>query len=263
MEQNLVVWTENESKQTEQNLFNDPANEQLMAMLYSGAGNVLDVMLEFKQLMFAASAAMKIVKTKLEILDTEFQMTHNRDPIHMIQTRLKTQASIMEKLTRKGLEPTTANMEAYVSDIAGVRVICRYMDDIYTVEQLLMQHDDISLLERKDYISTPKASGYRSLHLIVQVPVFLPDGVRNTKVEIQLRTIAMDFWASLEHEIRYKKGQQDQTELLSRLEACAEVIARTDVEMQAIRMQSDQMHKPDAQKDVLLEKLRRMEVSLK
>ena len=131
MEQNLVVWTENESKQTEQNLFNDPANEQLMAMLYSGAGNVLDVMLEFKQLMFAASAAMKIVKTKLEILDTEFQMTHNRDPIHMIQTRLKTQASIMEKLTRKGLEPTTANMEAYVSDIAGVRVICRYMDDIY------------------------------------------------------------------------------------------------------------------------------------
>ena len=174
---------------------------RLMQMLLKGANNVLDVMLDYKQLMFAASAAMKIVKTKLEILDTEFKMTHNRDPIHSIQTRLKSQASILEKMAKRGIEPTTENMERYVSDLAGARVICGYVDDIYTIEHLLAEQEDLEILERKDYIVSPKKSGYRSLQLILQVPVFLPGGIRKTKVEVQLRTIGMDFWAALEHEI--------------------------------------------------------------
>ena len=234
---------------------------RLMQMLLKGANNVLDVMLDYKQLMFAASAAMKIVKTKLEILDTEFKMTHNRDPIHSIQTRLKSQASILEKMAKRGIEPTTENMERYISDLAGVRVICGYVDDIYTVEQLLAEHEDIQILERKDYILSPKKSGYRSLHLIVQVPVFLPGGMRKTKVEIQLRTIGMDFWASLEHEIRYKKNL-DNHALLERLENCAEVIARTDQELQSIRRQMDAHEEEPKEMEQILEKLRRFDVPL-
>ncbi|MBQ6564921.1 MAG: GTP pyrophosphokinase family protein [Clostridiales bacterium] len=234
---------------------------KLMRLLMKGANNVLDVMLDYKQLMFAESSAMKIIRTKLEILDTEFKMTHNRDPIHSIQTRLKSQASILQKMSRRGIEPTTENMERYISDIAGVRVICGYMDDIYTVEKLLIEHEDIELLERKDYILSPKPSGYRSLHLIVQVPVFLPGGVRKTKVEVQLRTIAMDFWASLEHEIRYKKDL-DNKALLKRLETCAEVIARTDEEMQAIRVQMEAQENPTKEMEQILEKLRRFDVPL-
>ena len=248
----------------DQDTMTDPIQDpRFMAMLMKGANNVLDVMLDYKQLMFAASSAMKILRTKLEILNTEFQMTHKRNPIHSIQTRLKSQTSILEKLGKKGLEPTTENMERYVSDIAGVRVICGYMDDLYTVEKLLLEHSDIQLLERKDYIVSPKPSGYRSLHLIVEVPVFLPGGVRKTKVEIQLRTIAMDFWATLEHEIRYKKNL-DNHALLKRLEACAEVIAGTDAEMQAIRMQMEAQGSEDEKEEmeVILEKLRRFDVPL-
>lgn len=251
-----------ELKLWENGTVSDQAQDpQLMALLLNGANNVLDVMLDYKQLMFAASSAMKIIRTKLEILDTEFKMTHNRDPIHAIQTRLKSQASILKKMSRRGIEPSTENMERYISDIAGVRVICGYMDDIYTVEKLLVEHEDIELLERKDYILSPKPSGYRSLHLIVQVPVFLPGGVRKTKVEIQLRTIAMDFWASLEHEIRYKKDL-DNDVLLKRLEACAEIIAKTDQEMQAIRVQMEEQENPQKEMEQLLEKLRRFDVPL-
>ena len=234
---------------------------RLMQMLLKGANNVLDVMLDYKQLMFAASAAMKIVKTKLEILDTEFKMTHNRDPIHSIQTRLKSQASILEKMAKRGIEPTTENMERYVSDLAGVRVICGYVDDIYTIEHLLAEQEDLEILERKDYIVSPKKSGYRSLHLILQVPVFLPGGIRKTKVEVQLRTIGMDFWAALEHEIRYKKNLDNEM-LLKRLESCAEVIARTDQEMQSIRTEMEAHENQQKDMELILEKLRRFDVPL-
>ncbi len=236
-------------------------NEQLMGMLMVGANNVLDVMLEYKQLMFSCSSAMKIVRTKLEILDNQFKMTYNRNPILTIKTRLKSQTSILEKLARKKIQPSTRNMENYVSDIAGVRVICGYIDDIYKVEELLLKQEDIHLLERKDYISDPKPSGYRSVHLIVSVPVFLPEGVRNPKVEIQLRTIAMDFWATLEHEIRYKKDM-DNTELLRRLEQCAESINQNDLEMQSIRKTMEETQSPREEVDILMEKLRRFDVPL-
>ena len=240
-------------------VFDFEPSEQLMSLLMAGANNVLDVMLGYKQLMFACSSAMKIVRTKLEILDNQFQMTYNRNPIISIKTRLKSQTSILEKLARKGEKPTTENMEQHVSDIAGVRVICGYIDDIFKVEELLLNQEDIHLLERKDYITQPKPSGYRSLHLIVEVPVFLPDGVRNTKVEIQLRTIAMDFWATLEHEIRYKKDI-DNTELLRRLESCADAINQNDLEMQSIRMAMDQVKEPQEDMDILMDKLRKIDV---
>ena len=236
-------------------------SEDLMRMLMAGASNILDVMLRYKQLMFACSSAMKIVRTKLEILDNQFQMTYNRNPIINIKTRLKSQTSILEKLARKGERPTTENMEKHVSDIAGVRVICGYSDDIFKVEELLLSQQDFRLLERKDYINHPKPSGYRSLHLIVSVPVFLPEGRRDTKVEIQLRTLAMDFWATLEHEIRYKKDL-DNADLLRRLEQCAEAIHATDMEMQQIRMAMETSQTPREEADILMEKLRRMDIPL-
>ncbi len=241
-------------------LFDFEPNEQLMSVLMAGANNVLDAMLGYKQLMFACSSAMKIVRTKFEILDTQFQMTYNRNPITAIRTRLKSQTSMLEKLARKGERPSAENIEK-MSDIAGVRVICCYIDDIFKVEELFLRQEDVQLLERKDYISNPKPSGYRSLHLIVTVPVFLPEGVRKTKVEIQLRTIAMDFWATLEHEIQYKKDRNN-ADLLKRLEQCAQAIHQNDMEMQAIRMELDQEKQVHEDVDILMEKLRRIDVPI-
>ena len=242
-------------------MFDFEPNEQLMSVLMAGANNVLDVMLSYRQLMLASSSAMKIVRTKFEILDTQFQMTYNRSPITAIRSRLKSQTSMLEKLARKGAAPSTENIEKYVSDLAGVRVICCYIDDIYKVEELFMQQEDVHLLERKDYIANPKQSGYRSLHLIVTVPVFLSDRVQNTKVEIQLRTIAMDFWATLEHEIRYKKDL-DNADLLRRLETCAQAIHQNDLEMQAIRMEMDAVDRPKEDVEILMDKLRKMDVPI-
>ena len=148
-------------------------------------------------------AAIRQVKAKLENLDAEFQMQHRRNPIHHMQTRLKSLQSIVEKLQRKGLPVTMTSAATNLTDIAGVRVICSYLDDIYTVARLLLQQDDVKLLRTRDYIREPKPNGYRSLHLIIQVPVYLSEGKLLVPVEVQIRTIAMDFWATLEHQLRY------------------------------------------------------------
>lgn len=179
-------------------------------------------------------AAIKEVTTKLEILDEEFRVSHEYNPIHHIESRLKTPKSILKKLERKQLSQTEEAMQEHIHDIAGVRVICNYIEDIYTISKLLIEQSDIVLLRKRDYISHPKENGYRSLHLLVSVPVFLSQGVQPVKVEVQIRTIAMDFWASLEHHLKYKAEDEISEDLRCRLKQSAERISEIDTEMQAI-----------------------------
>ena len=191
----------------------------------------------WKTVMFLYQSALKEVGTKLEILNDEFQHVHQYNPIEHIKTRVKTAESIVKKLKRYGYETSIENMVKYINDIAGVRVVCSFPEDIYLLADCLLRQDDIRLVEKKDYIQKPKESGYRSLHLIVAVPIFLQNEKREMKVEVQLRTIAMDFWASLEHKVRYKKNvpPEEAEQLAQELSECAEVSAALDRRMQDIR----------------------------
>jgi len=183
------------------------------------------------------NAAIREISTKLEILDEEFHIRYNHNPIHHMESRLKSPTSIAAKLKRKGQPVSVAAAQEHLLDIAGVRVICCYMEDIYKIAEVLLKQDDITLLRKRDYISSPKENGYRSLHLVVQVPVFLSDSRREVPVEIQIRTVAMDFWASLEHQLHYK-GEKDMPEnLVKELKECAEAIAEIDLKMEKIYRQ--------------------------
>nr|WP_148206776.1 GTP pyrophosphokinase family protein [Desulfitobacterium hafniense] len=183
------------------------------------------------------SAAIREVSTKLEILDDEFQVKFAHNPIHHMESRLKQPQSIREKLLRKGLTPDMKLATEHITDIAGIRVICYYINDIYTIAEVLLKQDDITLIKRSDYIENPKSNGYRSLHLVVSVPVFLSEGTRNVPVEVQIRTIAMDFWASLEHRLKYKSDSPVKDDLQRELAECAESITDIDEKMQSIYVQ--------------------------
>ncbi|MCI5647933.1 MAG: GTP pyrophosphokinase family protein [Fusicatenibacter sp.] len=188
----------------------------------------------FLRLMMEYHCAMEEIATKLRNLNLEFAQVYNRNPFETIKTRIKSPSSILEKMQRRGYDITIGNLEEKLSDIAGVRVICSFQKDIYTLADLLLQQDDVVLLERKDYIQNPKQNGYRSLHLIVEVPIFLSSGKKMRKVEIQFRTIAMDFWASLDHKLRYKKDLKNAEMVAAELRECAETICGIDVKMQGI-----------------------------
>ncbi len=190
---------------------------------------------EFDEMMMMYSCAIKEVKTKLQVLNDELSMTKKRNPIEFIKTRIKQSDSIATKLKKKGLPITVEAVREGLNDVAGVRVICAFIDDIYKVADMLTAQDDIKLIKTKDYIKNPKMNGYRSLHLIVEVPVFFSDRKEQIRVEVQIRTIAMDFWASLEHQVKYKKVVKDAENIVYELRACADVINRTDYHMQAIR----------------------------
>lgn len=191
----------------------------------------------FITLMSYYKCAMMEVETKLNVLNEEFSLRFDRNPINSIQSRLKSPVSIEEKLTSKNLPMTLQTIEKNLNDIAGVRVICSFLEDIYLLADCLLQQDDITLIERKDYIAHPKPNGYRSLHLIVQIPIYLQAGKRNMRVEIQLRTIAMDCWASLEHQLRYKKGLIDTKHISNELQHCATLSAELDMRMDRLRKQ--------------------------
>ncbi len=202
--------------------------------------NALKLMREasfpYRKLMAYYTCAMMEVETKLNVLNEEFSLQYDRNPISSIKTRLKSFDSIIEKLQRKELPMDDFDViEQNLNDIAGVRVICSFPEDVYMLAEALLKQDDIRLLERKDYIASPKANGYRSLHLIVEVPIFLAQEKRLMKVEVQLRTIAMDFWASLEHQLKYKKELENTEELTRELLECAEVSAALDAKMEEIR----------------------------
>lgn len=189
----------------------------------------------WKTVIFLYNAALKEVGTKLEILNDEFQHVHQYNPIEHIKTRIKTPESIVKKLKRYGYETSIENMVRYINDIAGVRLICSFTSDIYRLAEMIGNQSDLKVLSIKDYIKNPKESGYKSYHMLVSVPIFLSDSVVDTKVEIQIRTIAMDFWASVDHRLRYKKEIDDEGEIQKKLKRCATVISELDQEMQDIR----------------------------
>ena len=179
-------------------------------------------------------AGIKEVRTKLEILDAEFKLKHDHNPIHHIESRLKSPESILKKAISKDNPVTERSLEENIHDIAGIRVICNYVDDVYKVAQLLTNQDDIQLIEMKDYIQNPKESGYMSLHLVLEVPIFLSEGPKPIHVEVQLRTIAMDFWASLEHKLKYKTDNNVPEDIKEELQECAKTISELDLKMQNI-----------------------------
>ena len=199
----------------------------------------------WETMMFLYNSALKEVGTKLEILNDEFVHIHKYNPIEYIKSRIKTPESIVKKLKRDGYESTIENMRNYINDIAGIRIICSFREDIYFLADCLLEQDDITLIQRKDYIENPKENGYRSLHLIVEVPIFLEHKKQMMKVEVQLRTIAMDFWASLEHKLKYKKDiASDQ--LTADLKKCADESAALDLKMDAIRKEIEVLKAPEA-----------------
>lgn len=189
---------------------------------------------EIKEILLMYSCAIKEIKTKLEILNEEFQIKRRRNPIEYMKTRVKTPSSIMEKLIRRGFDVSIESAKENLNDIAGVRVICSYVEDIYTVAEILLKQDDIRLIERKDYIRDSKPNGYRSLHLVIEIPVFFSDRTEHLRAEVQIRTIAMDFWASLEHKIHYKTAGEVPVEISQELKECADTIAQTDERMQKL-----------------------------
>lgn len=205
--------------------------ETLDNLLGDNAGNIIEEAKPYLVLMMQYRCAIMEVETKLKVLDAEFSQEYNRNPFESIKSRLKSPVSISDKLRRKGYAVTVENIEKYLKDVAGVRVICSFPDDIYRLAALLEKQDDIILLEKKDYIKNPKPNGYRSLHLILDIPIFLSNEKKHMKVEVQFRTIAMDFWASLEHKIYYK-FEGNAPDYISRdLRECAEIVSNLDAKM--------------------------------
>jgi putative GTP pyrophosphokinase len=177
------------------------------------------------------NSALKQIAMKLEILNDEFQHVHRYNPIEHIKSRIKTPESIVKKLKRHGYESTIENMVKYVNDIAGIRVICSFTSDIYRIAEMISNQSDIKVISVKDYIVNPKASGYKSYHMLVSVPVYLSDRIEEAKVEIQIRTVAMDFWASLEHKIHYKFEGNAPEHIRDELVECAQMVAALDARM--------------------------------
>lgn len=192
---------------------------------------------EFQELMMIYHCAIREASTKFQVLNDEMSIRNNRNPIETIKTRIKSPKSIAKKLKKRGFEVSLESLEENLSDVAGVRVICSFIDDIYYVAKLFAQQDDITVLEIKDYIKNPKPNGYRSYHMIVEIPVFFSSEKKYVKVEVQIRTMAMDFWASLEHQVRYKKDIQNPEAIEKRLKECADVISASDLKMMDIAKQ--------------------------
>lgn len=207
----------------------------------------------WETMMFLYNSALKEVGTKLEILNDEFVHIHNYNPIEYIKSRIKTPESIVKKLKKGGYESTIENMVTYVKDIAGIRIVCSFTSDIYKLAEMIGRQNDLTVISVKDYMKHPKESGYKSYHMIVSVPIFLSNRVVDTKVEIQIRTIAMDFWASLEHKIYYK-FEGNAPEYISRdLRECAEIVSNLDAKMlslnqailEAKEKQEEALHKDE------------------
>lgn len=196
---------------------------------------------DMQVLMAEYRCALMEIETKFKVLNEQFSLQHDRNPIETLKTRLKSPQSILEKLRKKQLEYTAENVEKELFDVAGVRVICPFIDDIYMLCECLLNQDDIRLVRMKDYIKSPKQNGYRSLHLIVEVPIFLQNEKKPMKVEVQLRTIAMDFWASVEHQLRYKKNLPEEVlnDLAFELRECANISSSLDYRMEVIKNRLD------------------------
>ncbi|MCR4578885.1 MAG: GTP pyrophosphokinase family protein [Treponema sp.] len=201
------------------------------------SSNFYKMAFEFQKIMMVYESAIKQIETKLDILNKENKVNRKRNPIETVKSRIKSPDSIASKLEKKHLPVTFEAMISNLNDIAGVRVICPYISDIYSVRDMLLKQPDLKLIQEHDYIDSPKESGYRSLHIVVEIPVYLSKTAHNVKVEIQLRTIAMDFWASLEHELHYKNTEKIPDSVRRELFRVAETIAMTDREMEEIALE--------------------------
>ena len=190
---------------------------------------------QFRELNMRYTCAIREVKTKLEVLNDDLAIRNQRNPIQMIKSRVKKPESIIEKLHRRGFPISVKSVRENLYDVAGIRVICSFVEDIYYLADMLAAQDDLNVLQVKDYIINPKPNGYRSLHLILEIPIFLSNEKKNMKVEVQFRTIAMDFWASLEHKLKYKKNIENAEEISKELQRCAEASSQLDLRMQALR----------------------------
>lgn len=200
---------------------------------------------KFNDLMMMYRCTVREVRTKLEVLNDEFSVEYKRNPISFIKTRIKKPESILRKLNKLGYEFTAENIQAHLNDVAGIRVVCAFIDDIYTIAQLLASQDDITVLQIKDYIKNPKPNGYRSYHMIVEIPIFFSKGKTPMRAEIQIRTNGMDFWATLEHQLRYKKGIEEMEgyeEISNELTKTALELISMDNEMQQIKNKIGRFH---------------------
>lgn len=225
----MRVRMENDMNQAED--IKDVRDWKIIEEAFQGGGEIA----KFRRMIMRYQCAMLEVKTKLDVLNAELSLQTSRNPFETIKCRIKSPRSILEKLERNHLPLTVENAENNLNDIAGVRVICSFPDDIYMLADCLLAQDDIKLIAKKDYIKNPKPNGYRSLHLILEVPIFLTDEKKPMRVEVQFRTIAMDFWASLEHKLKYKKHIKKAESISNELFYCAELIAQLDGRMQQIR----------------------------
>ncbi len=230
--------------------------------LYDRTKKMMWSMVHYKELKMMYVCAIKEVKTKFDVLNTEFNVKNKRNPINSVSTRLKSTESLMKKLLSRNLPVTLESIEQNIYDVAGIRVVCSYIDDIYKIADAFLQQDDVKLIARKDYIKDPKPNGYRSLHLIVSIPVFFAEKRKDVNVEVQIRTIAMDFWASLEHQIKYKQEIPEQTKIVERLKNCADVIAHTDEEMLNLRRRIEEAEDIPSEEEILLEKLKKLDVQM-
>ena len=196
--------------------------------------DMLDMDREYRMLMYIHEAAVEKVTAQLNILKGEFQFSNDRNPISSISSRIKSRESIIYKMKKKGLPMTVSALINNIHDIAGVRVVCPFIEDVYYVARMLVKQHDVEVIEVKDYIREPKENGYRSLHVIITVEVDFAEASRKVPVEIQIRTIAMDFWASTEHQLRYKKDKEFTQEVQDKLKNCADIMAKADQQMQEI-----------------------------
>ena len=212
--------------------FNNNDEESAVKWLKEKSKNYIKLMSYYK-------CAMMEIETKLNVLNEEFSLEFDRNPISSVKSRLKRPESVIEKVERKGLPKSIQSVEDNICDVAGIRVICSFCDDVYMVADALLKQDDVELIKKKDYIKNPKPNGYRSLHLIVATPIYLANEKRKMKVEIQLRTISMDFWASLEHQMKYKKDNMLTTDMENELRDLAEQNTLLDIRMQNLRKQID------------------------
>ena len=246
-----------ESNNTEMMIF-----PQVDRAIYDQRKRVAGTVIDYKEMRMRYSCAIKEVRTKFDVLNSEFNVRYRRNPITSISSRLKSSSSIMNKLARKGLDFTLENVENNLYDVAGIRVVCSYVDDIYVLAQALAKQDDITVIKEKDYIKNPKPNGYRSYHMIVSVPVFFSDRTNNMAVEVQIRTIAMDFWASLEHQLKYKQDVPNQREIVEQLTDCAERIAAVDEQMRQVRAKIELSEDMPTEEEILMEKLSRIDIAI-
>lgn len=215
----------------------DLSKEEIMKLLKEKGflDNAKENFLSLKQLMTCYRCAMMEIETKLNVLNEELSLRQDRNPISSIKSRIKSIPSIISKIERRGLTPSIEHIEKNVNDVAGIRVCCPFVEDVYMIADALLSQDDLTLVSKKDYIKNPKENGYRSLHLIISVPIYLVNEKKQVKVEVQMRTIAMDFWASIEHQLRYKKNNKFTQAMTEDLLNCAEISAELDNKMSSLR----------------------------